>query len=103
MGFVWKFLNDTKCPLEGDELAQAKRNWTWLIARKSFRDFRAGRVGVPMLRLKSCGLSLSDWVRYFRRPARSRLAGAPLNDAGDYIVPSWCRLESKKSESISET
>jgi hypothetical protein len=86
-GYVWKALDSPECPLEGDEREQAKRNQAFTVARQAWRHVRRGQWRVAAFRLRTCGLTLADWVRYLRKPRRSPLAGTPLTADGDYVIP----------------
>lgn len=88
-GEVWRALHSPDCPLDGKELAQAKRNWTYILAKLTYYDLRAGRFSLAHFRLKSTGLSVRGWLIYFRRPRRSTFAGTPLDEHGDYIMPNF--------------
>jgi hypothetical protein len=90
-GHVWRMLNSEACPLDGAELEQAKRNQAWIVAKQTWRDVRAGRWPIARHRLRHCGLGAGEWLKYFRRPVRSTLAGTPVDASGDYLVPEWLR------------
>lgn len=90
-GYVWDALNSPECPLEDDEREQAKRNHAFAVAKHAWRQMRRGQWRLAAYRLRACGLTLADWVRYLRRPRRSPLAGTPLTPDGDYVVPEWTR------------
>lgn len=88
-GEAWRALNSSDCPLDGDELEQAKRNLTWTIAKQTGRELRARRWALAVARLRHAGLTWHDWMRYFRRPCRRNEAGTPLAENGDYLIASW--------------
>jgi hypothetical protein len=88
-GEAWRALFAPDCPLEGEELEQARRNWAWTLFKHTRRDLRAGRYDLARLRLRCCGLSLRDWLRYLRRPRRQAQAGTPLDARGDFLIPDW--------------
>lgn len=85
----WDALARPDCPLEGGELLVARRNFLYLIAKSAARDLRSGNLGRAGRALLAAGPSPADWLRYLRRPRRDRLAGTPLDDRGDYLVPGW--------------
>ncbi len=88
-GHVWAALHDPGCPLEGDDLAQARRNQAFTVAKQTWRDLRARRFEIARRRLAHSGMSVTDWVRYLRPPRRNALAGTPLDRDGEYLVPRW--------------
>ena len=88
-GEVWQALQSPDCPLEGEELEQAKRNWVFIVAKLTYKDLRAGRSDMAWLRLQAVGLSLKDWLHYLRRPRRNILAGTPLDGDGEFLIPDW--------------
>ncbi len=88
-GEVWRALLSPECPLEGEELEQAKRNRVFLLAKAVYVDLKAGRWQLARLRIQHMGLSLSEWLRYLRRPRRNRMAGTPLDADGEYLIPDW--------------
>jgi hypothetical protein len=88
-GEAWRALHAPDCPLAGEELEQARRNWAWSLFKHTYRDLQAGRWADVRLRLRHCGLSLSDWLRYLRRAKRQAHAGTPLDAQGDFLIPDW--------------
>jgi glycosyltransferase involved in cell wall biosynthesis len=88
-GEAWRALQAADCPLADAEREQAKCNWAFAIAKLTYRDLRAGRLGIARLRLAHAGLSAGDWLRYLRRPKREALAGTPLDDRGEFVTPDW--------------
>jgi hypothetical protein len=85
----WQALHAPECPLTPDEQMQARRNLAYILARATFRDVKAGRWRIALLRLRNSGFSGWDWARYLRRPRRHPFAGTPLAEDGDYLVPAW--------------
>ena len=83
----WEALNSPECPLTPEEREQAKRNRAYSLARKVLRDLRVGHIDLAWYRLSAASLGVGDWMKYLRRPRRSIMAGTPLNEAGDYVVP----------------
>ena len=77
-GRAWAALNDPDCPLHGEALEQAKRNFAFNAVREAWRmcvgrrDYRSARE-----LLQCAGLRPRDWARYLRRPRRSFDAGTP--------------------------
>lgn len=86
---VWRALAAADCPLDGDELEQARRNWAWNLSRRLRADLRAGDLATAGLRLRRCGLSLADWLRYLRRGRRDAFAGTPREADGGFVIPAW--------------
>jgi hypothetical protein len=84
---VWSVLNGPDCPLTVDELTWAKRNWCFLVAQKISYLLVRGRVQLAAHLLRRSGISPIEWARYLRRRRRSRFAGAPRDEQGEYIVP----------------
>ncbi|MDP1569804.1 MAG: glycosyltransferase family A protein [Vicinamibacterales bacterium] len=91
-GRVWDALASAECPLDGDDLEQARRNHAWGVAKHTWRDVRAGRLGLAVYRLRQSQMSLVDLARYVRRPRRHEMAGVPLDANGDPPSPAWVRL-----------
>lgn len=79
-GEGWRALNDRECPLDGSELEEAKRRFTYRLMRLSWRDVRRGRFGPVHARLRSAGIRWRDWLRF--PPARTIAldAGTPMAD-----------------------
>jgi glycosyltransferase involved in cell wall biosynthesis len=90
-GRVWQALASDTCPLDAGERELARRHQAWTVAKQTGRDLRAGRLGLAWFRLRHAGLGPLEWLRYFRRPRRDGLAGTPLDNAGDYVVPMWVK------------
>lgn len=88
-GEVWRALQAPDCPLAGAELEQARRNWVWNLSRRLRADLRGGRFANARLRLSYCGLSFGDWCRYLRRWRRDPMAGTPLGEEGNFLIPGW--------------
>jgi glycosyltransferase involved in cell wall biosynthesis len=88
-GEAWRALLAADCPLAGADLAQARRNYTWTLAKLTWRDARAGRWRLARLRLAHAGLGTGDWLRYLRRPRRHLQTGTPLDADGRFLVPDW--------------
>jgi glycosyltransferase involved in cell wall biosynthesis len=85
----WEALNAPECPLEAAEREQAKRNWAWVVGKGILFDLLSGRVRRAWDFFSHAGLSLVDWLRYFRRQRRDVFAGTPRNVSGQFIVPDW--------------
>lgn len=94
---VWKALHAPDCPLEGGELLVARRNWTWVVARGIWRRLRAGNLAAAWRTARGAGLSIGDWARYLRRPARNNDAGGPA----DETVPPWLALAPERPRGAS--
>jgi SAM-dependent methyltransferase len=87
----WAALDGANCPLTPGQREQAKRNRTFILAKKVFIDLRRGRWRLAMYRWRSSGLSTGDWLRYLRWPRRDAFAGTPLGSDGDFTLPAWAR------------
>jgi glycosyltransferase involved in cell wall biosynthesis len=90
-GESWRALHAKDCPLEGNELARAKRSCLYRLLRSSYRDVKARRFALARLRLSSAGIRLSDWVRYPPRQSQDPNAGSPVGTDGEFLAPSWVR------------
>jgi len=77
-GTAWRMLNSPDCPLAGDALETARRNFAWVQARGVYRHLRRGRIASAVAILEHAGLTPADWARYLRRPHRSPHAGTPV-------------------------
>ena len=88
-GQVWRALDSPECPLSLDERERAKGNRAYLLARHTLRDFRRGRYRLAAERLRHSSMTLSDWLKYLRRPDRNPLAGTPLGPDGQFLNPDW--------------
>lgn len=101
---IWKSLFAADCPLDGGELEQARRNRVWLVARFLLHDFTHGHWARAWLRLRLCGISAADWLRYFRGQRLNTFAGAPHGADGDFILPDWdvykYRFEREQQKSV---
>jgi len=76
-GVAWRMLNSPECPLTGEALERAKRNFTYVQARGIYRMLKRGSASSAMIALKHIGLGISDWIRYLRPPQRRADAGTP--------------------------
>jgi len=76
-GVAWRMLNSSECPLTGDTLALAKRNFAFVQARGMYRFVRRGKVTSALDIFRHAGLTWSEWGRYLRPPRRGRGAGTP--------------------------
>ena len=76
-GVAWQMLNSSECPLEGETLALAKRNFAYVQARGMYRFARRGKFVSALYIFRHAGLTWRDWGRYLRRPRRMRDAGTP--------------------------
>ncbi|MGH9333548.1 MAG: glycosyltransferase family 2 protein [Vicinamibacteria bacterium] len=97
-GESWRALLAPECPLEGAALERAKRNFMFLLMKLSWRDLRAGRWSLASLRLRSAGIGPRDLFRYAPRRKRDPLAGTPLTQDGEYVVPDWLHLQDNAME-----
>jgi hypothetical protein len=92
-GLVWQALHAPDCPLDANDVEQARSNYAFILAREIWRDLRAGAGGLAVYRFRVAGLSLSDWLRYVRWPRRSAQAGTPLTATGEFVMPETRRHE----------
>jgi glycosyl transferase family 2 len=74
---AWRMLNSPECPLTGDSLERAKRNFTFVQARGVYRLLKRRRFASAAAIVRHAGLSAADWARYLRWPRRSADAGTP--------------------------
>jgi hypothetical protein len=91
-GEAWKSLQAADCPLLPEEIEQAKKNLLFQIAKATYRDLRNKRWEIASLRLKHAQLSPWDWLRYLRRPKRNPMAGTPLNEQGEFMIPDYGKI-----------
>jgi hypothetical protein len=84
---IWRMLNGPECPLGGRELLQAKRNWCFWLLKQVASSSLHGRLRVARQIVRSSGVSALEWARYLRRGRRSAIAGTPLDEGGEYIIP----------------
>jgi hypothetical protein len=77
---TWRMLHSDACPLDRAGRELAKRNFMYIVARESYRYIRRGRFASAVAVLRYAGVSPVDWIRYLRRPQRSRMAGTPSVD-----------------------
>lgn len=101
-GESWRALLAKECPLEGEELANAKRSCAFRLLRSSWRDVRARRFTLARLRLSSAGIRLRDLIRYPPRRMQDPRAGSPLGADCDFVVPLWLRGETEPGAAIDE-
>jgi hypothetical protein len=76
-GEMWRMLNSTQCPLTGDALELAKRNFAFSQARGICRHLKRGRFEAVASSARLIGLGLGDWMTYLRPPRRRVSAGTP--------------------------
>jgi glycosyltransferase involved in cell wall biosynthesis len=74
---AWQMLNSPECPLTGDSLERAKRNFVFVQARGVYRYLKRRRVASALAIVRHAGPSAGDWIRYLRPPRRSAAAGTP--------------------------
>jgi glycosyltransferase involved in cell wall biosynthesis len=95
-GDGWRALNDPRCPLEGEALQTAKRNFLRVLVKLHLRDIRHGRWRLVRTRWQSTRIRWRDWARFGFSSSRDALAGTPLDDDGNVQLPDWLRLEPSK-------
>jgi glycosyltransferase involved in cell wall biosynthesis len=74
---AWRMLHSPDCPLRGASLEQAKRNFVYTLARKSFRQSRRHQFASALATLRYSGIGPAGWLRYLRPPRRTSNAGTP--------------------------
>jgi glycosyltransferase involved in cell wall biosynthesis len=74
---AWRVLNSEQCPLRGDVLEQAKRNFAFTRARDIYRSLKRRNFGAAAATWRYSGLRAGDWARYLRPARRSATAGTP--------------------------
>jgi glycosyltransferase involved in cell wall biosynthesis len=99
-GEAWRALESPTCPLTPEERETARRNVAYNTAKLCVRDVRRGRAGIARVRLAHANLGWRDWVRYLRPPRRRLLAGTPLDEGRDYVIPGWPGERTGPSTSI---
>lgn len=85
----WEALNSPDCPLQAEERELAKRNWVWGIGKNIAINVIRGNFKHACELLSNAGVSIGDWLRYFRRQRRNVFAGTPRDASGQFIVPDW--------------
>jgi hypothetical protein len=74
---AWQMLNSKNCPLSGDALECAKRNFAYVQARGAYRMLKRRQFGDAVAVITHVGLGVIDWLRYLRPPRRRADAGTP--------------------------
>jgi glycosyltransferase involved in cell wall biosynthesis len=74
---AWRMLNSPECPLTGDTLERAKRNFAFVQARGVYRLLKGRQFASAAAIVRHAGLSAADWARYLRWPMRNADAGTP--------------------------
>jgi glycosyltransferase involved in cell wall biosynthesis len=85
----WAALKAVECPLEPAQVELAKRNVAWHMGRTMIRHLCAGEFKYAVAYWRGGGLTLRDWLRYFRRQRRDNFAGTPRNGSGQFLMPDW--------------
>ena len=88
-GWFYQALDAPECPLTAEEREQAKRNFTFHLAKRTLQDLRRGRWQFSRQRLHDSTLTVRDWLTYLRPPRRNLLAGTPLDADGRCVMPRW--------------
>lgn len=94
-GATWDALRHPTCPLQGQDLIQARRNQVFSLLRVTLRDVRTGHYRLAAYRLRRSGITWHDWLTYLRRPRRNRWAGSPMQGGGTPPEPAWLRPREK--------
>ena len=75
-GVAWRMLNSSGCPLTGDALIRARRNFTYGQARGIYRHVETSAVQPRGRHHQSTADAAStDWLRYLRPPLPPGLRG----------------------------
>ena len=74
---AWRMLNSAECPLTGNTLERAKRNFVYTQGRVVYRNLKARRFESIAILLRHVGLGPLDWASYMRPPHRTASAGTP--------------------------
>jgi glycosyltransferase involved in cell wall biosynthesis len=89
LGLIWKALDDPQCPLKSDEIALAKNTVAIRLIRKALADVRHGHPITAVKRLSTSLLSIRQIVAHAKPHQHSLLAGTPLSESGEYLIPDW--------------
>jgi len=76
-GAAWRMLNSPECPLTGESLERAKRNFAFTQARAVYRFLKHRRFQSALAIVRYAGPGPGDWIRYVRPPQRNVAAGTP--------------------------
>jgi hypothetical protein len=76
-GEAWRMLNSRECPLSGESLERAKRNFAFVQARGVCRHLTRFRFASAMAIVRHAGPGAIEWIRYVRPPRRNPAAGTP--------------------------
>jgi glycosyltransferase involved in cell wall biosynthesis len=76
-GSAWRMLNSAECPLTGDSLERAKRNFAFTQARAAYRFLKRRSFVSALAIVRHAGPSPGDWIRYVRPPRRNVASGTP--------------------------
>ena len=88
-GEKWRLLFDPICPLAGDELQQARRNYAFHLTRYLYRQLKSRNWGAFRACLQASNFTLKDVLRFVRRPRYDMFAGTPFDPQGEFLVPNW--------------
>ena len=77
---AWRMLNSQACPLTGNALELARRNFAFSQARGIYRHIKRGRFRAAATLVRLVGLTTGDWLTYLRPPRRSLSAGVPARE-----------------------
>jgi glycosyltransferase involved in cell wall biosynthesis len=76
-GSAWRMLNSHECPLTGDSLERAKRNFVFIQARGVYRYLKRRRFASALAVVRHAGPNVIAWIRYLRPARRNAAAGTP--------------------------
>jgi glycosyltransferase involved in cell wall biosynthesis len=86
---VWQALTSPNCPLAEIDLAQAKRNWVFVVTKEIISAVLRGHWRLALYSIRASGIPVLEWIRYLRQPCRSAFAGTPLDENGEYLIPEF--------------
>jgi len=84
---IWLGLHAADCPLTGQDLTRAKKNWAYQVFKEVVFSALHGRLKLAWHTLRASGISALEWIRYLRPGRRSGNTGTPLDDHGEFLVP----------------
>jgi glycosyltransferase involved in cell wall biosynthesis len=103
-GDKWRLLFDPICPLSGEELDQARRNYAFRLTKFLCRQLKERNWGSFQACRQAANFTLMDLLRFVRRPRYDMFAGTPFGPQGEFLLPNWKdfspRPESDTSRSL---
>ena len=83
---AWDHLHSKDCPLDANDLHQAKINLIHLMVKKAYYDIRKNLWLLAIKKLISYKPTFWEWIKYFRRPRFHLYAGTPRNENGEVLI-----------------